>query len=89
MNTKREIAWKGKLDPTFVFPCTQPMSLTAAQVRRTVDSFLGSGASAHSSQGGTLWALLDYLQRKQISYKLTAHPGKGYYVERISNLYLF
>lgn len=86
MNTKKEISWKGKLAPTFVLTGTQPMPLTAAQVRRVVDAFLKSDGSSHSAQGATLWALLDFLQGKKIPYLLTAHPGEGYYVQRLDPL---
>ena len=75
--------WKGKLNATFKLPCTQPMALTSAECRRTIEHFFQHGTSMHSGQGATLWALLDYLQRTGTPYTPNAMPGKGYEVRKL------
>lgn len=82
----KTMVWKGKLAPTFEFPCTRPEPMMSAACRRVVEHFLETGRSTHSAQGATLWALLDFLQRAQFPYVLRAIPGQGYEVVRDPHL---
>ena len=82
----RSMKWRGKLQPTFALPLTQPIAMQSSEVRRTVEHFLTHGKSGHSAMGSTLWALLDYLQRSGTPYVLTAYPGKGYEVAKAPEL---
>lgn len=82
----RSMKWRGKINPTFEFPCTQPIGMTSAGVRRTVEYFVIHGKSSHSAMGATLWALVDYLQRSGTPYVLTAYPGQGYEVAKAPDI---
>lgn len=45
----------------------------------------GKGGN-HSALGGTLGLTIRRLEQAGISYQLTAHPGKGYYLQGIGGI---
>lgn len=75
-----------KCFPTISLPNTAGMSVTNAQARSTIDRFMTTGNSVHSAQAGTLWVLLVWCQKHKVSYRLTAHPGDTYFIEKINPL---
>ena len=77
----RNIRWTGKLQPTFALPCTQPVAVYSSFLRRTLEKLQRDGFTVHSAMGGTLWAVIDYLQRSRTPYVLEARPGEGYVVK--------
>jgi len=50
---------------------------------RVYKAFVVGGGTTHSATASTLPLLLNRLEADRIPYTLTAHPGKGYIVERI------
>lgn len=70
------------LPPSCDFPGTRSAPVTRAQARLLCQNFDASGHSNHSSQGATLWVILEHCAGADIAYNLRAVPGLGYYVER-------
>jgi hypothetical protein len=65
-----------------------PLIWGARQVSRSVartliENFMTSRRSIHSAQHGTLWVIITYCEEQQIPYRIIAHPGMGYEVERL------
>ena len=72
----------GRIPPVAQYPGTRPAAVTRAQARLLCQNFEASGHSNHSSQGATLWVILEHCAQADIPYTLRASPGLGYYVER-------
>ena len=73
--------WRGKLKPLCVLSKTQPLAMTSTACRLTMLSLFEHREQWHSAQGGTLWAVLDFLQSSGTPYILEATPGEGYLVK--------
>jgi hypothetical protein len=73
-----------KRTPMLRLPNTNPMAVTNAQARATIDAFMQAGHTTHSLAGGTLWVVLVWAQTHGVPYSLRAEPGAGYFVERIA-----
>lgn len=48
-----------------------------------IASFKQLGKSTHSGLAGTLPIVINYCEEQKIPYLLTAHPGQGYFIERV------
>jgi hypothetical protein len=67
--------------PLVGLPAIKPLRVSNAQARMMIDSFVKSGQSSHSGQGGTLWVILLWCQYNRVGYKLRARPNEFYLVE--------
>lgn len=74
--------WRGKLKPVCALSKTQPLAMTSTACRLLMLNFFEKGEQWHTAQGGTLWALLDFLQSTGTPYTLEARPGEGYLVKK-------
>lgn len=54
-------------------------------IKEVIEHIANGGHSNHSPLGSTLQAVIKGLEKRGASYRLTAHPGKGYYIEGIPN----
>lgn len=68
---------------TALTPASKPLS-KAAQ-RDTWHAFM-TGGTRHSSQGLTLWWLIEVCEMYGVPYRLTAYPGKGYHMEPVKEV---
>ena len=62
----------------------QARPIREANRKLLVDLFLTSGKSVHSKLHGTLAYIIDYCEKENIPYILTAAPSQGYLLERMS-----
>ncbi len=52
-------------------------------IKEVIEDIANGGNSTHSALGSTLQVIIKGLEKRGASYRLTAHPGKGYYLEGI------
>lgn len=66
-----------------VLNATSPYEKPLNRVQQKViwDNFLNSG-SAHSAQAATLPYIMRRCEIEGIAYKLYAHPGQAYFIEK-------
>lgn len=60
--------------------------LSPTKIKRIVKLFRESQQSAHSKLGRTLAAEIRYCEENGLSYRLTARPGLGYFIEVIPSI---
>ena len=58
------------------------VALSKAAANRLWQTFLETG-SQHSGRASLLPYIIRRCELEKIPYKLTAHPGAGYYIERV------
>lgn len=63
---------------------THEMYLSKAAQKRVWDSFMNTGTN-HSARACTLPYIIRRCEQEGIAYKLIAHPGEGYWIERDHN----
>lgn len=74
------------IEPSCVYPGTQPEAISRAQARLMCQNFEARGHSNHSGRGSTLWVVLEHCAEVDIAYNLRAVPGIGYYVEHAKSV---
>lgn len=71
---------------TLHVPPMRPMSLTNAQVRRTIDNFVSAGSSFHSRGASLLQVVLDHCHQSGTAYTLGGVPEGGYFVKAMDSV---
>lgn len=61
------------------------MELPLTTGARVWKSFLNGGTN-HSAQAATLPYIIRRCEREQRPYKITAYPGKGYFIEPVKDI---
>lgn len=59
------------------------MEMNAKMLSMVWRNFLKGGVTSHSAQAASLPHIVRRCEREKIPYRITAHPGQGYTIERI------
>ncbi len=73
---------KAELHPKFKKWKPRTLEITR---KRTIETFEHSGFTNHSAMALTLPFIINYCEENKISYELTAHPGKGYFIKKVAS----